>query len=116
MLAFYALAVAMGVRSIWFWEPSVLDGLIPVATAVCLGWWAVVDARRRRHPIPLLSRPWFFLLAPVVVPGYVIWSRRGWGAGLVALHAALWYGTGFAVMHIGGVIVFGREWLRALGL
>ncbi|HEY1187731.1 MAG TPA: hypothetical protein VGE74_08740 [Gemmata sp.] len=92
-----------------------LDRVVPVAFAVCLGWWAVTDARRRRRPIPVLSRPWFFLLAPVVVPGYVIWSRRWYGVGWVALHAALGYGVALAVMHLIGVIVFGREWLRALG-
>ncbi|MDY3562222.1 hypothetical protein R5W23_003684 [Gemmata sp. JC673] len=116
VLAYYALAVSWGVRSVWFWLPSVLDVAIPVVFALCSGWWAVVDARRRGHPIPVLSRPWFFLLAVVVVPGYVIWSRRWYGVGWVALHAALGYSTAFAVMHIGGVIVFGRQWFRALGI
>lgn len=116
LVAFCALAAAWGIRNIWFWEPSRLDLLVPIALAICLGCWAVEDARRLRHPLPVLARPWFFLLAVVVVPGYVIWSRRWRGVGWVALHTALWYALATAVMHGGGVLVFGNEWLRALGV
>jgi hypothetical protein len=115
LVAFYALAVVWGVRNVRFWEPSALDQLIPIALAICLGWWAIVDARRRRHPIPMLARPWFFLLAGLVVPGYVIWSRRWRGAVWVILLGILWFGLGTIVMHVGGVIVFGDEWQRVFG-
>lgn len=116
MLAFYALAVVWGMRNVWFWLPSLLDLIVPVACLICLGAWAIADARRRRHPIPILSRPWFFLMAWLLVPGYVVWNRGWRGAGWVALHAALGYVVVFAVTHIGGFIVFGQEWLRAFWL
>src|SRR5688572_16537218 len=81
LVAFYALAIVWGGRTVRFSEPSRLDLWVPVALAISLGWWAVVDARCRRHSIPMLARPWFFLLAIVVVPGYVVWSRRWRGLG-----------------------------------
>jgi hypothetical protein len=116
LVTFYALAVVWGVRNVRHAEPSGLDLLVPLALAAALGWWAIVDARRRRHPIPVLARPWFFLLAGLVVPGYVLWSRGWRGVGLVALHAALWYALATVAMHVGGVAVYGEEWLRAFGV
>jgi hypothetical protein len=116
LVALYTLAIAWGVRNIHFWEPSRMDGVFPVALAIALGWWAIVDARRRRHPIPLLTRPWFFLVAGLLVPGYVIWSRRWNGLGWLALNGVLWYAVATVVMHVGGWLVFGDEWLRALGM
>jgi len=106
LFAFYALAVIWGVRSIRSGEPSGLDLLVPVALAYCLGWWTIADARRRRHPIPLLAQPWFFMLAGLVVPAYVVWSRRGRGVGWLLLHAALWYVLATAVMYAGALIHF----------
>ncbi len=116
LVALYTLAVAWGVRSIHFWEPSRMDVVLHVAAALALGWWAIVDARGRRHPIPLLSRPWFFLGAGLLVPGYVVWTRRWKGLGWLALNGALWYAVATLVMHVGGWLVFGDEWLRALGM
>ena len=114
--ALYSLAVIWGVRHIYYWHDSLLDLLVPVAMAVALGVWTIADARDRGHPIPMLARPWFFLLAGFLVPGYVIWSRRGWGVALVLMHLACWYGLCLAVMHVGGWALYGQEWWRAMGL
>ena len=108
--AFYALAIVCGIRNIHSGESSRLDLLYAVVFAIVLGWWAIVDARRRRQPIPMLARPWFFLLAGLVVPGYVIWSRGWLGLGYVVLHSVLWYALATVVMHAGGWIVFGDDW------
>ena len=114
LMAFYALAVVWGVRNVWSSEPSGLDFLIPVMLAICLGWWAMVDARQRKRPIPRLSKPWFFLFAGLIVPGYII-SSRGWrGLGWVVLHAVCWYALATAAMYAAGTIVFGAEWWRAM--
>ncbi len=116
LIAYYMLAVVWGVRNIHHTEPSGLDLLVPIVFAVVLGWWAIVDARWRGNPIPMLSRPWFYLLAVLVVPAYVVWSRGLRGVGAVALHAALWYALATVALHVGGVAVYGAEWLRALGV
>lgn len=116
LAAFYADAVAVGVHSIRPSDPSPLDLVGPVALALCLGWWAVVDARRRRHPIPASSRVWFFVFAGIVVPGYVVYSRGWRGAGWVALHGALWYAVANVVMYGGWLLIHGEAGLRALGL
>ena len=50
LLAFHGFAVALGIRNIRYWEPSLLDLLAPFVIGISLGWWAIVDARRRRHP------------------------------------------------------------------
>jgi hypothetical protein len=113
---YYLLAELWGIRSIWYWEPSVLDFVVPSALAVALGWWAVVDAKRRGRPIPMFAQSWFVLLAPILVPAYLVWSRRWRGVGYLALHAALWYALATVTMNFGGIILFGREWLRAFDI
>jgi len=109
LLVFYALAVVSGVRDIWFWKSSLLDLLIPVVFDICLGWWAIVDSRRRKHPIPLLSKPWFYLFAWLLVPGYVVWTRGGRGLGWIVLHCVCWCVLAVGAMFVGGAL-FGVRW------
>ena len=116
LVVYYLVAELWGIRSIWYWETSALDYFVPFALAIALGWWAVVDAKRRRRPIPMFAQPWFILLAMILVPTYIIWSRRWRGVGYLALHAALWYALATATMHVGGIILFGRGWLRAFDI
>lgn len=110
LLAFYSLAIIWGLRTVYLSKPSSLDLLVPVALAICLGLWAIVDANHRRRPIPMSARWWFFLLSMLVVPGYVIWSRGWRGIALVALHVMGWYGLAFVVMCVGGTLMFGGDW------
>jgi hypothetical protein len=46
----------------------------------------------------------------------MIWTRRIRGVVLVLGLVVSWYGLVTVVMHVGGLAVFGREWLRAMGL
>lgn len=116
-IGFYLLAVVWGIRGIYQTEASALDLLVPFALAVCLGWWALVDARHRRTPIPGSAKPWVFFLAGIVVPGYVVWSRGWRGLGWLVVHAFLWVALAAIAMHMGGMFVYGEEeWLRALGI
>jgi hypothetical protein len=98
LLAFCILAVIWGVRNVYHDKPSPIDLLVPVAMAFCMGTWSVLDARRRRNPIPRSAQAWFFLLAGVVVPCYIVWSRGWRGLGWLMLYAVLWLvlSTGFA--------------------
>jgi hypothetical protein len=89
-LAFYALAIVAGIRGAYASQSSKLDLLLPIAEAVCLGWWALVDARRRGHYIPTTARWWFVVLAGIVVPAYVIWSRGWRGLVWVAVNFFAW--------------------------
>lgn len=116
LIALYTLALVWGVRNIYFWMPSRIDLVFPFTFGIVLAWWAIVDSRRRRHPIPLLARQWFLLGAGIFVPGYVIWTRRWYGVGWLALHTILWLMITMVVMHVGGLLVFGKAWLRALGV
>lgn len=109
LVAFYTLAVMWGIRQVYYWEPSPLDFLVSVALTIALGWWAIVDAKRRQRPIPLLARPWYVLAAGVLVPVYVLSSRRWRGLGWLALHAVGWYVLATVVMSVGDRIVFGPE-------
>jgi hypothetical protein len=103
LIVFYILAVVWG-ASVRSGVSSGVERLVSVAGAIALGWWSVADANRRRSPIPRFSRPWFFLLAGLVVPVYVIWSRGWRGAGWVVLNALLWLVLGNAVMYLGWFI------------
>ena len=91
MVSFYLLGVMWGFRSAYYWERSLLDLLIPVATAFVMCWWAISDSIARGQPIPVLSRAWFLFAAGILVPCYVVWTR-GWpGVGLVLFHSIAWY-------------------------
>jgi hypothetical protein len=83
---------------------------MPLPLAIALGWWALVDARGRHRPVPILTRPWFFLFAGLVVPGYVLWSRRWRGLAWLVLHTVGWFALATVVMNAGGLIVFGDAW------
>ena len=113
---YYTIAAVWGLREIWPHVPSRIDLLFPLVFAVALGSWAVVDARRRRHPIPMLARPWFFFFALLAVPAYVVWSREWRGVGWVALNAVLFYALATAVMHGFGILFYGDEWLSNLDI
>jgi hypothetical protein len=56
------------------------------------------------------------LLAAILAPSYIIWIRRWRGVGWLVLHAVLWIALATLFMHVGGVIVFGRDWLRGLAM
>jgi len=116
LTVYYALAVVWGARHIFYDQFSILDFLVPLSLTLCLGWWAIADARRRRTPIPLLAQAWFVLFAGLVVPGYVIWSRRWVGVGWIVTHAVMWYVLATICMHLGGMMIYGQAWLRGLGL
>ncbi len=109
LVAFYALAVPWGFRNVYIQLPSALDLMFPFILAGLLCWWAVIDARRRGRPIPLLARPWFFLGAAAMVPGYIVWSRRWRGAGWIVLHAVLWMVLASAVMIAGNLLLLGGQ-------
>ena len=115
LASWYLLAVMWGIRDIHRAEPSHLDLLFPIALGLCPGSWAIVDARRRRRPIPMLSHHWFVLKAELLVPGYILWSRGWRGAGWMILHSLLWYALAMVALLAGGVAMYGADWLRAFG-
>lgn len=104
----YVLATMWGVRQAYALEPSTLDELFPVAIALVLGSWAIVDAVCRGHSLPRLSWAWFFLAATMLVPGYVIWSRRWRGLGWIVLNLVLWIAVATASTYAVGRLLFGR--------
>ena len=114
LIAYYCFAAAEGIHNIRVAEASGFDLVLPIAFAICMGSWVIIDAERRRQPIPLLARPWFLLMAGLVVPGYVIWTRGWRGLGYVVLHATLGYVVAAIFMNVGGMIVFGAEWWDAV--
>ena len=114
LVVLYALAVFWGLRNVFYWVPSSIDFLFDWAFALLLSSWGVVDARRRRHPIPFFTQAWFFLGALIFVPGYVVWSRRWRGFGWVLFHFAMWSMISTVMMNISGLILFRGAWLRAM--
>jgi hypothetical protein len=116
LLAIYGLAVVSGVRNVWYWEWSGLDLIPPVLNGFCLTSWGLVDARLRKHPIPVVARDWFFLFSPVLVPAYVIWTRRWRGALWVILIGVSCYVLTIVIMTVGGPLMFGRAWPPVIGV
>lgn len=108
LIVFYTLAIVWGVRCIRYTEQSSLDLLVPLALAVSVGVWGLVDARRLGRVIPTLAKPWFILAPGVAVLIYIVWTRRWRGVVWIALHLAVWYAIVAAVFRIGWGIIHGR--------
>jgi hypothetical protein len=70
LLAFYAIAIVWGIRHVYYWQQSLLDLLVPFALAIVMCSWSISDARARGRPLPTYAKPWFFLLAVLLVPLY----------------------------------------------
>jgi len=87
-----------------------------MAMAVCLGAWAIADARRRQKPIPRSQKLWYVVFAGLVVPGYVILTRGWRGLGWVVFHAATWMTIAAIALQITGFIYFGHAWWRVQGV
>ncbi len=115
LMGYYALAAAWGIRQVWMSEHSGLDLIFTLLSALLLGWWAIVDAERRNHPIPMMARAWFLLFAGIVVPGYVIWTRGWRGLGWLLLHASCLYLLSTVAMNAAGFAVYGADWLEVAG-
>jgi hypothetical protein len=110
LLGFYLLAIANGIREIRYRDESALDFLVPFSMALCLSVWALADSKKRGRPILSSLRCWYFLLAVIVVPCYVI-QTRGWrGLGLVAANAIAWIVLANVARGIGGLFIFGAGW------
>jgi hypothetical protein len=112
---FYALAVVYGLRQMRLREPSPIDFMMQIAMPLCLATWAMQDIRHRKYRVPLLAKPWFFLFGSIVVPGYVIWSRGWRGLGWVVLHLFVWVVLAAIVGVVGGMLVYGPDWMRMRG-
>jgi len=72
-----------------------------------LGLWSVQDAKRRRHPIPLLAEDLFVVFAWVLVPLYAIQSRGWRGFAWVIFHGMGWAVTFFLAYVVTIGIVYG---------
>ncbi len=112
---FYTIAILWGAQGAVASVQSGGDAIFQLSSALCLGMWAVADARQRQKPIPFFQQQWFFIFAGLVVPAYVI-VTRGWkGIGWVALSAVSWFAAATLAMHVAGFIYFGSAWWAALG-
>ena len=110
LLGFYLLAIASGVRGIRYRPESALDLLVPFSMALFLSLWALADSEKRGRPLLWSLRCWYFLLAVIVVPCYVV-GTRGWrGLGLVAANAIAWIILSVVTTVIGGLVIFGLNW------
>ena len=102
-LCFYGLAVHEGIRAGSASDSHPTDFLASATFGICICAWALTDARRRGQPIPYSLRIWFYWLAPVVVPGYIL-GTRGWrGLGYLVFHALAWIVLMLAAMMLTGL-------------
>jgi hypothetical protein len=113
-VVFYALAALLGAREALIGQRTPSELVLELAVVLCLGMWATGDARRRGRPIPRSVKIWFYVLALIVVPGYVI-VTRGWkGLGWVVLHVVGWVVVTTLAMHVAGFSYFGDAWWEAI--
>lgn len=98
--AYYLLAVIWGVRSALFGASAQIDLVWAIAFNLILTWWMTSDARNRGKPISIFVASWIFLLAALVVPIYVIFTRGWRGVLLLFVHAIVWYGVILASYYV----------------
>jgi len=65
---------------------STADILSGVVTALPPTYWLVNDAKRRRAPVPHVIQPGLISLWILVVPIYLLWTRKWWGLLYLLLH------------------------------
>ena len=110
LLAFYSLAVLMGVNEVSQGERSANGTALSLLVGVVLGTWAIFDAKRRGKPIVMSAQAWFLILAYIVVPGYVIVSRGWKGLLWVVVHAAGFIFVATLAYNFSGFARYGVEW------
>lgn len=90
-------------------EP-VLVTLLRFSNAVTTLMWMRADARLRGSPVPGGGMLASAVLLPIALPGYILWTRRGWGVvaiilSLFAILAAAIVGESAARLALGVPIV-----------
>jgi hypothetical protein len=114
-LFYYGLAVFYGARyALVTTSTALFDLVFPTVMYICLCSWALTDARERRQPIARSLQFWYYLFAPIVVPGYLL-GTRGWkGLAWIAFHVVAWAVVATAAMQGIGLIYWGDAWWRHL--
>lgn len=85
LLSLVVLYTANSATSGYYGEiPSAeTDVIYTVGLALLLMWWVYVDRHERRYPAPFEFEAFVFFAWPVVVPFYLIHTRRWRGLPLV---------------------------------
>ena len=79
----------------------------PASSPILLLLSAREPCRPCPEPIPYSQRIWFYVLAPVVVPGYIL-GTRGWrGLGYVVFHCLAWFALMISVMMLASLVYYG---------
>ena len=91
LVALYtAGSVAAGIHDEW--PAAEADLIYAFGFTLLLMWWVYVDRHKRRYPAPFEFEAFVFFAWPVVVPAYLIHTRRWRALPLIAaLYGAYWF-------------------------
>ena len=78
------------------------DVIYAIGFAGLRTWWVHADRRERRQPVPFEFEAFVFFAWVVVVPVYLIQTRRWWGLPLIGCL----YG-GFWLPYLAGLALYG---------
>jgi len=101
ILLFYVSTALWAAGQIFFGQHIGISYLADITIALAPAVWFLNDIAKRGSPVPHILQPAILMAWPVVVPVYVIATRRLRGFWLVLIHAfaafvlnvAIFYGT-----------------------
>lgn len=86
ILIFYALSALWAVAGVFFGEIAGIFQLANLGIALAPTMWLIGDAKQKSYFVPHIVQPFILAFWSIVLPVYVIWTRRWRGARLVLLH------------------------------
>ena len=89
ILIFYTCTAVWSVGQIFFGEIAGIRLLINVAIALAPTMWLTRDAKLRGWFLPHVVHPFVLAFWVILVPIYVIWTRKWCGLKLLVFHALL---------------------------
>jgi hypothetical protein len=111
----YVLAFLGGVHAALTSQSGVVQLGLTALFASTLAMWCIADSKVVGKPM-LISFQWLmFLIWPVSVPAYLMWTRRLRGLGLAMLHALLLLIVCNATFLAIGYLAHGPAFVRAGG-
>jgi len=101
----YALVALQGARTAVVPESGLSDLAIGLLIAIAVTKACAMDSRLIGKPLPRTARWVMFLLWPLAVPPYLVWSRGWVGLAFTALHFFALLATFLVAFAVAGALV-----------
>ena len=114
-ITIYILAIGWGVQAAILSNESRTQLALSFGLAVACSVWCTTDAAVRGWQLVWPARIGIFLICPVGVSVYLIWSRGSRGLVIAALAIIGWLAVMFAGFMTAGALAYGAAWFGRRG-